>query len=69
MKDSGDEVALKIQRPDMTKKVSLDLFLLNKYGQMVDALTNIFTEQPPFHEKFIDCFARGSYMVSFFIIE
>lgn len=62
LKDSGDEVALKIQRPDMTKKVSLDLFLLNKYGQMVDALTNIFTEQPPFHEKFIDCFARGSYM-------
>jgi len=50
----------------MQRKVSLDLFLLNKYGELMDSLCNIFTEQIPYHVNFIDCFSRGSYSVSGF---
>ena len=63
MKDTKEEVALKVQRPDMTRNVSLDLYLLNKYGELVDVITSKFTEQSPFHAAFIDCFAQGSYKV------
>jgi len=55
-------VAVKIQRPDMLEKVSLDMYLLNRYGTFLDWLFEIFTEQIPFHVDFIDCFARGSYL-------
>jgi len=61
VKDTKEEVALKVQRPDMTRNVSLDLYLLNKYGELVDVITSKFTEQLPFHAAFIDCFAQGSY--------
>lgn len=59
---TGEEVAIKIQRPDMQKRVALDLFLLNRYGAFVDTFTSIFTNQMAYHVDFIDCFARGSYM-------
>ena len=49
----------------MLKSVSLDLFLLNKYAQFVDAFCDTFTEQVAFHVNFVDCFAKGSYSVSF----
>jgi aarF domain-containing kinase len=61
VRKTREEIALKIQRPDMTRNVSLDLFLINKYGEFVDYLTDIFTKQQPFHKAFIDCFAHGSY--------
>ena len=50
----------------MQKRVALDLFLLNRYGAFVDTFTSIFTNQMAYHVDFIDCFARGSYMVSHF---
>lgn len=64
--DSGEDewVAMKIQRPDMVEKVSLDLYLLNQYGTFLDWMFGYLTEQVPFHVDFIDCFARGSYLVS-----
>lgn len=55
-------VAMKVQRPDMLEKVSLDMYLLNRYGIFLDWLFEILTEQIPFHVDFIDCFARGSYL-------
>eukprot|EP00559_Dactyliosolen_fragilissimus_P005824 CAMPEP_0184858446 /NCGR_PEP_ID=MMETSP0580-20130426/3546_1 /TAXON_ID=1118495 /ORGANISM="Dactyliosolen fragilissimus" /LENGTH=531 /DNA_ID=CAMNT_0027354591 /DNA_START=44 /DNA_END=1639 /DNA_ORIENTATION=+ len=61
LKHNGHQVAIKVQRPDMIQKVSLDLFLLNIYGKVVDAFTQTFTHQLPYHVKFIDSFARGSY--------
>uniref|UniRef100_A0A7R9WA37 ABC1 atypical kinase-like domain-containing protein n=1 Tax=Pseudictyota dubia TaxID=2749911 RepID=A0A7R9WA37_9STRA len=45
----------------MMRKVSLDLFLLNKYGEFMDEVCNILTEQIPYHVDFIDCFSHGSY--------
>jgi aarF domain-containing kinase len=59
---SGENVAIKVQRPDMVERVSLDLFLLNQYGLFLDTIFEILTEQVPFHVDFIDCFAKGSYL-------
>lgn len=58
---SGETVAIKVQRPDMVERVSLDLFLLNQYGLFLDTIFEVLTEQIPFHVDFIDCFAKGSY--------
>lgn len=62
IKESGEVVAIKIQRPDMVKKLSLDLYLLQSYGKTMDAICDVLTEQIPYHEKFINAFAEGSYM-------
>ena len=58
---NDQNVAIKVQRPDMLEKVSLDLFLLNNYGLFLDTIFDVLTNQIPFHVDFIDCFARGSY--------
>jgi len=61
IKASGEMVAIKVQRPGMRKAFSLDLFLLQLYGDFVDAFTTVFTKQIPFHSKFFDAFSQGSY--------
>lgn len=58
---NNQNVAIKVQRPDMLEKVSLDLFLLNNYGCFLDTIFDVLTNQIPFHVAFIDCFARGSF--------
>ena len=58
---SGKQVAIKVQRPDMVEKVSLDMFLLNQYGLFLDTVFAVLTQQIPFHVDFIDCFARASF--------
>ena len=55
------KVAIKVQRPDMLERFSLDLFLLQNMGRAVDAMTSLFTQQPPFHRALYEAFARGSY--------
>ena len=60
--NSREQVALKVQRPDIFKTVTLDLFLLISYGKMVDKFCSIFTNQIPYHETFINGFANGSFM-------
>lgn len=54
-------VAIKVQRPDMLTKFSLDLYLLQRIGAAVDVFTSLFTKQPPFHTALYDSFASGSY--------
>eukprot|EP00980_Cylindrotheca_fusiformis_P013286 scaffold3377_cov99-Cylindrotheca_fusiformis.AAC.2 len=56
-----EDVAIKIQRPGMLKSFSLDLYLLQRYGELVDAFTSKFTKQPPFHSALFDNFSKGSY--------
>lgn len=58
---SGEMIAIKVQRPDMVEKVSLDLFLLNQYGLLLDTVFGVLTQQIPFHAEFIDCFAKASF--------
>jgi len=60
--NSGEQVACKIQRPDIFETVTLDLFLLMSYGKLVDKFCSIFTNQIPYHETFINGFANGSFM-------
>jgi len=62
LKENGKEVAIKVQRPDMMKRLSLDLFILQKYGKMMDTICEVLTEQIPYHENFINAFCFGSYM-------
>eukprot|EP00756_Hemistasia_phaeocysticola_P060831 Hpha_TRINITY_DN4355_c0_g1::TRINITY_DN4355_c0_g1_i1::g.50150::m.50150/K08869/ADCK, ABC1; aarF domain-containing kinase len=61
IRETGERVAIKVQRPDMQTGVSLDLFLMQRYGALVDAFTTSFTEQLPYHVDFISAFAHGSY--------
>lgn len=61
LKSSGEWVAIKVQRPNMEKAFGLDLFLLQLWGDFVDAFTNVLTKQVPFHSAFFDAFSKGSY--------
>ena len=61
-KNSKQQVAIKIQRPDILETVTLDLFLLLSYGKCVDKLCSIFTNQIPYHEAFLNGFAHGAFM-------
>ena len=56
------EVAIKIQRPDIFETVTLDLFLLITYGKTVDKLCSLFTNQIPYHENFLNGFSSGAFM-------
>jgi len=62
VKETGQTVAIKVQRPDMVRKMSLDLFLLQSYGKAMDAICDVLTNQIPYHANFMECFAQGSYM-------
>lgn len=54
-------VAIKVQRPGMLESFSLDLYILQRIGVLVDGFTSVFTNQPPFHKALYESFARGSY--------
>lgn len=65
--DSDKYVAVKVQRPDMLRSVSLDLFLLRKYAKFVEFTKDllmkagIVSTRRQFDVALIDCFAAGSY--------
>lgn len=61
LKESGDTVAVKIQRPGMLQSFSLDLFLLQKVAALSDTVLTALTHQLPFHKNLFHSFARGSY--------
>ena len=60
--ESNQEVAIKIQRPDIFETVTLDLYLLLTYGKTVDKLCSLLTNQIPYHEKFLNGFSSGAFM-------
>ena len=69
MRESGEEVALKVQRPDMIRAVSLDLYLARRYMHAVEwfkteVLTGVFgaADRTPFDVALLDTFARASYL-------
>ena len=61
LRSTGQEVAVKVQKPDTRRSFSLDLYLLQHLGVAVDLFTAIFTNQPPFHKPLYESFAAGSY--------
>jgi hypothetical protein len=64
VKQPQDIVAIKVQRPGMRQSFSLDLFLLQQWGEVMDMFTATFTNQQPYHRAFLDPFCEGSYSVS-----
>jgi predicted unusual protein kinase regulating ubiquinone biosynthesis (AarF/ABC1/UbiB family) len=55
-------VAVKVQRQDIKRIFSLDLFLLRNVGVLIDSITSMTTQQPPFHHALYQSFAEGSYL-------
>ena len=69
LRESGEEVALKVQRPDVIRAVSLDLYLMRNYMRAVEwfkvaVLTRMLgaAERTPFDVNLLDTFARASYL-------
>lgn len=63
IRNTSNQVALKVQRPDMVRSISLDLFILRYLARGFDIFTTLFTNQSlPFHLKLVDSFAQGSYL-------
>jgi aarF domain-containing kinase len=68
LRSTGERVALKVQRPDMLRAVSLDLYLLRKYMVAVEffkeeILTGVFgaADRSAFDVRLLDTFANASY--------
>jgi len=61
LKSSGQEVAVKVQRPDMRAAVSLDLLLIRAAYGFYDKITAVLTNQKPFHVALVDTFGAASY--------
>jgi len=68
LRDTGETVAVKVQRPDMIRAVSLDLFLLRIYTRFVEASKNLLMRQgilakrDQYDVKLLDSFASASYL-------
>jgi aarF domain-containing kinase len=68
LRDTGETVAVKVQRPDMIRAVSLDLFLLRKYTKFVEASKGflmrqgILAQRDQYDVKLLDSFAAASYL-------
>ena len=62
LRSTNEDVAIKVQRPDILETVSLDLHLLLCYGRLVDKVCSVLTNQVPYHESFLTDFAAGAYM-------
>ena len=66
--DGVKDVAVKVQRPDMIKTVSLDVLLLREYAKAVEMLkrmlmfAGILSERKQYDVDLIDSFAAGSYL-------
>ena len=69
LRATGEQVALKVQRPDMVRAVSLVLLLLRRFMASVEwfkesILTGVFgaAERASFDVDLLDTFARASYL-------
>eukprot|EP00184_Porphyridium_aerugineum_P007858 CAMPEP_0184691426 /NCGR_PEP_ID=MMETSP0313-20130426/288_1 /TAXON_ID=2792 /ORGANISM="Porphyridium aerugineum, Strain SAG 1380-2" /LENGTH=835 /DNA_ID=CAMNT_0027149143 /DNA_START=97 /DNA_END=2604 /DNA_ORIENTATION=+ len=61
IRETGDLIALKVQRPDMLRNVSLDLFLLRKGAGLLSMIQDKFTANQTDYQGLLDTWARGTY--------
>lgn len=61
LRATGQDVAIKVQRPDMLRKVSLDLYCLKRVARMVEVLEKKFTAQETDFSGLLREWARGTY--------
>ena len=68
IKATGETIALKVQRPDMLRAVSLDLYLLRKYAHFVEGFKSylmekgLFAKRKSYDVELLDTFASASYL-------
>eukprot|EP00548_Thalassiothrix_antarctica_P004961 CAMPEP_0194131558 /NCGR_PEP_ID=MMETSP0152-20130528/2308_1 /TAXON_ID=1049557 /ORGANISM="Thalassiothrix antarctica, Strain L6-D1" /LENGTH=505 /DNA_ID=CAMNT_0038826383 /DNA_START=19 /DNA_END=1536 /DNA_ORIENTATION=- len=62
LKKEGHEVAIKVQRPNILQSFSLDLFLLQSLGYVLDSIFTTVTKQAAYHHALFDAFSRSSYL-------
>lgn len=60
LRRTGATVAVKVQRPDMLRAVSLDLFLMRHYMSAVQFIKGQLTVQKPYDVALFDTFAAAS---------
>lgn len=68
LRSTGECVALKVQRPDMLRQVSLDLYLLRRYMHCVElakqalSAVGVLNQPRPYDVALLDSFAAASYL-------
>lgn len=61
LRSNGKEVAVKIQRPDMLRKVSLDLYCLKRVASLATKVRNTFTASRTDYLSLLLQWAHGTY--------
>jgi predicted unusual protein kinase regulating ubiquinone biosynthesis (AarF/ABC1/UbiB family) len=61
LRSTGQDVAVKVQRPDMLQKVSLDLYCLQKLVKLATAAQEIFTTSKTDYMGLLNEWASGTY--------
>lgn len=61
LRKTGQDVAIKVQRPDMLRKVSLDLYCMKRVAKLVEAVQNQFTAARTDYTSLLLEWARGTY--------
>jgi len=60
LKEEGEEVAVKVQRPDMLQAVLRDIYIIRQWAKFVDFVKSKITHQRPFDVALIDKFASAN---------
>ncbi len=61
LRSNGKEVAIKVQRPDMLRKVSLDLYCLKSVAKMAEVVQAKFTSNKTDYTSLLAEWAQGTY--------
>lgn len=61
IRETGQEVAIKVQRPDMLRKVSLDLYCMKRVARLAEVVQNQFTAAKTDYLSLLLEWARGTY--------
>ena len=58
--ETGELVAVKVQRPDMLLSVLLDVYIIRRLAQVVEKVKGLVTWQRPYDVALVDTFATAS---------
>lgn len=61
LRENGKAVAIKVQRPDMLRKVSLDLYCLKTVARLAEKIQERFTANKTDYSSLLGAWARGTY--------
>lgn len=61
LRENGEEVAIKVQRPDMLRKVSLDLYCMKRVAKLAEGVQNRFTAAQTDYTSLLLEWAKGTY--------